>query len=509
MKITSQKFKAPHISANDDVLVRCHRALELKDKSDYAGVREVMRPFWTRVGERPETQGLHASISAELLLSVGILTGWIGSKEGIEEAQELAKNLISESINFYESIRDAKQIAAARAELAYCYWRQGAFDEARIIFNESLQKLTVEGNTRARAVLRLAIVEWSDSRFSEASKILTENRTLFNKISNHAIKGAYHSQVAMVLRKLAPPGNPIDYFKRVLREYEEADEHFKLAHNIVFRADVKNNLGFLLYKLLRFKEAHKYLEQARRLRTSVRDKIGIAQIDDTRAQVFIAEKKYKQAEAVARNAVRVLEKSGHQCLLTDALITQGIALARLKQADHAQFIFQKAIEVAHQVGALNKAGLAALTMIEELDNLAPDTLFAAYDRASEWLAKSQSQDLLLRVNAAARKVCSKLQGEARSEPATAEEAGPKDTQEALLNKPCDLQQEVWKFEGGLIREALAKASGSLTRAAALLSMSYQALAYILESRHKDLLKERSPIRRRSRREPAPEGSLNS
>ena len=206
--------------------------------------------------------------------------------------------------------------------------------------------------------------------------------------------------------------------------------------------------------------------------------------------------------------MRVLEKSGHQCLLTDALITQGIALARLKQTDHAQFIFQKAIEVAHQVGALNKAGLAALTMIEELDKLAPDTLYAAYDRASEWLAKSQSQDLLLRVNAAARKVFMKLHGEGRGEHATVEEADPEDTQ-ALLNKPCDLQQEVWKFEGGLIREALAKASGSLTRAAALLSMSYQALAYILESRHKDLLKERSPIRRRSRREPAPEGSLNS
>jgi len=69
--------------------------------------------------------------------------------------------------------------------------------------------------------------------------------------------------------------------------------------------------------------------------------------------------------------------------------------------------------------------------------------------------------------------------------------------------------EVLKFEGGLIRQALAKANGSLTRASALLTVSYQALAYILDTRHNDLLKERSPIRRRSRKEPAPEGSLNS
>jgi hypothetical protein len=175
--------------------------------------------------------------------------------------------------------------------------------------------------------------------------------------------------------------------------------------------------------------------------------------------------------------------------------------------------------VAHQVGALNKAGLAALTMIEELDQLAPETLYAAYDRASDWLAKSQSQDLLLRMNAAARKVFSKLQGELKAGPSELREHAAQegsvaiviseDTFEALLNKPCHLPTEVLKFEGGLIRRALAKANGSLTRTAALLSMSYQALAYILESRHKNLLNERSPIRRRSRKGSAPEGSLNS
>ena len=74
--------------------------------------------------------------------------------------------------------------------------------------------------------------------------------------------------------------------------------------------------------------------------------------------------------------------------------------------------------------------------------------------------------------------------------------------EAILNKPCDLQSEILKFEGSVIKRALAKANGSLTRAAALLSMSYQALAYILESRQKDLLNERTPIRRRSRRDTA-------
>ncbi len=497
MKITLPKLQVSHRTANEEALLRCQSALDLKDRGDYEGSRKAMSPLWMRIGERPDIGGLHHSVAAEVLLCVGILTRWIGSRNQIKESQDIARDLISESITSYESAGDLKKVAAARAELAYCYWREGALDEARIMFNEALEKLTTEGNTRANALLGLAVVEWSASRFSEALGLLTENALLFNKIPSHAIKGAYHSQLAMVLRNLAPPEKPVGYFKRILREYEEAEHHFKLARNIIFRADVKNNIGNLFRELSRFKEAHAYLEQARRLRSSVRDKIGTAQIDDTRAQVFIAERKFKEAEAVARNAVRVLEKSGHQCLLADALITQGIALARLKRSDPAQFIFQKAIEVAHQVGALNKAGIAALTMIEELNDLSIETLYVAYDRASEWLAKSQSQDILLRVNAAARKVIAKSCTEFG-----AEEAAPEDPIEALFNKPVDLQSEVLRFEGRVIQRALAKANGSLTRAAASLSMSYQALAYILESRQKDLLKERTPIRRRSRRESA-------
>lgn len=490
MRITSPKLHTSHLTANEEALVRCQTALELKDKGDYEGVCEVLRPLWKRVGERPEISGLHPSVAAEVLLCIGVFTCWIGSKSQIKQAQETAKDLIGESINFFESIGDAKKVAAARAELAYSYWCEGALDEARIMFNESLQKLTAEGNTRARALLGLSVVEWSASRYSVSLKILAENAALFKKITNHTIKGSYHNQLAVAMEEIAASEKQYDYFQRAISEYEQADRYFKLAQNNTFRADVKNNVGMVLFKLSRFKEAHAHLEHARRLTQGLKDKIGTAQIDDTRSQVLIAERKFKEAEAVARSAVRVLEKSGQQCLLADVLITHGIALARLKQIERAQFTFQKAIEVAHQVGALNKAGIAALTLIEELEEVTPETLYAAYDRASDWLSKSQSPDLLMRLNAAARKVFSKLRGELKVEDAT----------EAIFNKSCDLPREVLKFEGGLIRQALAQANGSVTRAATLLSMSYQALAYVIQSRHKDLLKERSPVRRRSRKE---------
>jgi tetratricopeptide (TPR) repeat protein len=394
--------------------------------------------------------------------------------------------MITESITLYESLGDVTKVATARAELAYCYWREGALDDARVMFIQAIQRLTLEGNTRAKAILRLAIVEWSASRFSDAFKLLTDNAVLFKKITNHAVRGSYHNQLALAFRHLATTEKRDDYFQEAIREYERADHDLKLAQNVTFRALVKNNVGFLLLTLSRYREAHKYLEEARRLTVSTRNKVRTAQIDETRAQVFLAENKFAEAENAAHQAAISFEKNGRLCLLSEALVTQGIALAELNKAEQAEFTFQKAIEIAHQVGALNIAGMAALTLIERVDQLSPKVIMAAYERAYDWLSTSQSIEMLQRLNAAAHRTFVCLHGEMDADEAL----------ETLLNRPPDLQREVLKYERNLIRQALVRSDGSITRAAALLGLTYQGLGYVIESRHKDLIKDRTPIRRR-------------
>ena len=104
------------------------------------------------------------------------------------------------------------------------------------------------------------------------------------------------------------------------------------------------------------------------------------------------------------------------------------------KTEQAQFTLQRAINTAHEVGALNKAGMAALTLIEEIEGLAPDVLEQAYDRASEWLATSQSQEVLQRVIAVSKKIRVNPSAEMHSEDAT----------EPLLNMKRDLNQEKLK-----------------------------------------------------------------
>jgi tetratricopeptide (TPR) repeat protein len=491
MQITSPKLHASKPLTNDEALRCCNKALELKDKGNADGALDVMRPLWEGLGQRPDTTGLHLTVVSEVLLCVGILTGWIGSRNEIKEANDAAKDLLTESIRLYESLGDSRKVAEARSELAVCYWRAGALDEARVMVTEALEKLTAPGNTRASALINLSVFEWSASRYEKALEILTDNAPLFEKITNNTTKGTYHNQLAMVLRKLATPELTGAKLKRIIDEYKLADYYFKRARNVLFRAMVKANIANVLRGLSRYREAQEYLDQARRLTAGVRDKVRAAQIDQTRAEVMIEQRRFKEAEKVLRLAAVSFEKAGRQCLLVDALETRGSALARLGKTEEAQYSFQRAIEIARQAGAPNKAGLTVLTMIEELDDLSPETLGAAYKQANEWLAESQSKDVLRRINAAASKVFSKVERELIVEDTGAE---------VLTNKPLDFEQEKLKTEKAMIRRALALADGSPTRAARLLSMTYQKLAYIMETRHQDLLPERSPIRRRARKD---------
>lgn len=486
--MASPKLETAPLNANDEALLRCKTALEQKDRGDYAGAQRTMRPYWSRMGEVPDTRGLDRLVAAEVFLCVGILTGWVGSKNQVSDAQEIAKNLITQSITYFESSRDVTKVSVAQSEIAYCYWREGALNEARSWLHNALENLTFEGAARARALLKLSTVEWTSGRFREALELLDQNESLFRKITNPKIKGNYHTELAIIHRNLATNENRREYFRRAITEYKEAERQFTLAGNQTFRADVINNVGFLLFKLDRYKEAHKYLDQARRLTVKLKNKAHTAQIDESRAQVLVAEGKLIEAERIARRAVAALRKGGHFCMMAETLITQAVALARLGRMGQAHFTFRQAIEAAHQVNALNICGLAALTLIEEIQELSPEQLQAAYRQAREWLANSQSPDIKLRLADVADRVVASIHTELSADEAT----------EILLTEPGGLRAQLERHERVVIKRALAQVDGRVTHAASLLEMRYQSLAYIIERRHPDLLKKRTPIRRRQR-----------
>jgi transcriptional regulator with GAF, ATPase, and Fis domain len=149
------------------------------------------------------------------------------------------------------------------------------------------------------------------------------------------------------------------------------------------------------------------------------------------------------------------------------------------------------MEVARSAGDPDSGGIAAVTAIEELNSSVPvEALQDYYKTAEELLSKSQNLSLKNRLGECARRVLSiALDNPKEATPAATEVA---------LTPGFSLDTEVLRYEGNLIRRALEESGGSVTRAARLLGVTHQGLAFILNGRHSHLLSIRSPVKRRRR-----------
>lgn len=394
------------LSRAERAQLRCQLAKELEDSGSYEAARSAMGELWQRIGERPQIDGLDQHTAAEVLLRAGALTGWIGSANQIDGAQETAKDLISESASIFEALKETEKVAEACIDLAICYWREGAFDEARVRLQEVLRRLADEGGEqKPRALLNSALVDIFSERFNDAFHTLTEAAPLFEKSQNHAAKGRFHGQLALVLRNLGTSEHRADYIDRALVEYAAASYHLEQAGHTRYRARVENNLGYLFFITGKFTEAHEHLDRAHLLFTSLKDGGSAAQVDDTRARVLLAQKRNAEAEKVARAAVRTLEKGDERSLLAEALTTYGVVHARLGRYQESRLTLDHAAEVASQAGDNESAGVAVLTIIEELgERLKVEEMANLYTRADQMLANSQNSETLTRLRSCVRRV---------------------------------------------------------------------------------------------------------
>src|SRR5437588_5656760 len=146
----------PDLSLDERAIIRCRLAKQHEDAGEYEAASEALAELWQGVGVRPNLEDLNVETQAHVLLRVGMVTGWIGGEKQVAGAQEAAKDLISESLRMFESLGDQTRVGEARSDLARCYWREGAFNEARVFFQQALADFKdTDVEPRAVALLRL------------------------------------------------------------------------------------------------------------------------------------------------------------------------------------------------------------------------------------------------------------------------------------------------------------------------------------------------------------------
>jgi tetratricopeptide (TPR) repeat protein len=450
----------------------CERVSDLIYAGQFEEARDELDELWPGLGERPQLD-FSPLLNAELLLQCGTLTGWLGTAKQID-VQEKAKNLITEALRIFQKIKNHQKVAECQYELGMCYWRTGALEEARIVLEKAMELATKE--QRGKILVRQTLVESWAGRNYEALAMLDAARSSFESYPD-ALKGRWHGQKALILRRLASIENRNDYYDRAIVEYTAASIHLEQAGHYRYQGNNLNNLAFLLYKMGQYHKAHEYLNQARAVFENLEDAGNIVQVDETRAKVLLAEERYFEAEQVIDKVVSSLEKSGQQALLTEAVTTQATIQARLGNKESIS-TFNLAIQIGEQAGSLCSAGLAAVGLIEEHGkNLSIHEIFKAYQSADRFLAHVQDLEPINRLRVCARifaqRVCERREN-------------------------FRLPDAVKEYEGHFIEQALEEEKGKLTRAARKLGITHQGLAFILDNRQFKFFNKRTPPRQRRR-----------
>lgn len=484
MTLADERLKEldnPSLTANERILLRCAVASDLIHKGQYEAAREALGDFWQGVGERPDVKKLKRTTAAEVLLQCGALTGWLGSARNVEGAQDRAKDLISEAQRLFKSQGRYERASEAQYELGICYWRVGAYDEARLVMVEALKPLKESDvELKAKILIRRTIVELCENKFYEALNILNEARPVFES-ANDALKGRWHGQMGLVLARLADAEGDTSYTDSAIIEFTAAIYHYELAGHERYCATNRNNVAMLLYRLGRYRDAHEHLDRAGATLLRLKDAGLLAQVDETRARVFLAEKKYGEADRVITRAVQTLGKGGASAYLSDALTIQGVARARLGAGEDSINIFRRAMGIAEESGALTNAGLAALALIEEHGArrvMLRTELYKLYLRAYKFLRNTQDAEDKERLLACALIVMRRL------------------ADVNLHDKSFSLFSAVQEFEEKIIEQALVESGGSVTGAAKLLGLKHQTLISMLKKRHKGLQAKRTPPEKR-------------
>ena len=142
----------------------CRRAKQLEKAGEYRSAYEALREFWPDTAGLPRVEALSDLERAEVLLRAGSLAGWLGSVEQTGGSQEQGKDLITAAIEILNKAGKSDAVAEAQSDLAVCYWREGAYDEARVLLRRVIDDHRVDPRIKAVALVRVALVEKTDGK---------------------------------------------------------------------------------------------------------------------------------------------------------------------------------------------------------------------------------------------------------------------------------------------------------------------------------------------------------
>jgi tetratricopeptide (TPR) repeat protein len=171
----------------------------------------------------------------------------------------------------------------------------------------------------------VAVVEWSmllsmnlrkQGQDAEALSVQLKVSPLVESLGDGVkdevfLKGKFHNGLAITFRRLGQPD-------RAFQEYTAASVYHELAGEWKSRAEVENNIAYLLIEMGHPDEAHEHLEKAMR---GADDSVTIGQIEDMKARALFASYDTRAALTLAATSVLRLLGTDNETALDNSVAT--------------------------------------------------------------------------------------------------------------------------------------------------------------------------------------------
>jgi tetratricopeptide (TPR) repeat protein len=276
---------------------------------------------------------------AELLLRYGALVGFCGHISQVANAQEQSKDLLTRALAEFIDLKDEEKTAECENYIALAYWRIGELNESIVWLDSSLRRnCPSKSGTRLHSYLVRALINLEKKEFEKNVDLLEGMEDIYLEHGDAFLLGNYYTNLGISLKDLGQRTAALRCLK-LSRHYNG-----KAGHKI-YQGISENNLAQLYWLTRDFEKAHRAIDNATRIFRSIKDKTREGFSFDTKANVFIAEKKYTNALRSIEKAIDILRRGENAAYLVEAILTKTKTLLYLDRfADSILTLFE-AIEI--------------------------------------------------------------------------------------------------------------------------------------------------------------------
>lgn len=325
-------------------------ATSLANQGDFQSAIELLGDHWQGIGVEPVWNGKNELDYARLLLACGILTVRMGKFTARSQAE--AKDLLGKSLRLFGD-DDGRYEALLWLATAYSFC--GEHKEALMLVDSLLADqradLDVEfsaGTLKGFTHLCLGNATVAEESFARVAGFLDAVSPL--------CRGKFYLTRGILFRQTGRD-------QEAIADYEKAATSFLEAQSPRYLAAAQNNLAGVFTDQGRYAEARLAAEAALNVFAQLQDRAHEAKAWDQLARVYGGEENYVDMVRCADRAVAILSAGDHEAWLAEALVTQGLAHARLGMGD-AKRALTRALEICERQGDAKQADGATKAMWE-------------------------------------------------------------------------------------------------------------------------------------------------